>query len=315
MTIPESDEKHTKKYWVELQVETVRELSDAIMDFLVSELHRGVIVHELESEDSSHPEKVLIKAYLTQEDIEAGTMSNIEVYFRELMELHSQYSPITWDTGHIVEEDWSQDWKKYFKPVKVGQGLVIKPSWETYVPEEHETVIEIDPGRAFGVGTHASTRLMIEAIENVASKGIVQDASIIDVGTGTGILAIVAARLGAREVMAIDIDQDAVDAARKNAHLNNCHQVVSVSNTPVWEVEGPFDIVLANLDMDTFLFLSREIATLVRPEGMLIASGIITGQDRRVADAFARRGLVLHSSTSDRLDPEWVCLEFHREKQ
>ena len=310
--IRESKEKRRRKYWTELQVETSRELSEAVIDYLVSELHRGVIVEESQDDERPRSRSILIKAYLNKEDIESGVIRAIEVYFHELLELHAEYPKIKWDMHHIVEEEWAEGWKRYFKPVKIGSRLVIKPTWETYIPDEKEIVIEIDPGQAFGVGTHASTRLMLEALEETAEAGIMKRSSLLDIGTGTGILAIAAARLGCPNVMAIDIDQDAVEAARNNIHLNNVHEVVSVSNTPVWDVEGPFDMVLANLDRDTLLFLSRDISRLVAPGGTLFASGIVDTQQSQVTDSITRRGLNFMSAKQDRLEPEWLVLKFSK---
>ncbi|RUM88972.1 MAG: 50S ribosomal protein L11 methyltransferase [Thermodesulfatator sp.] len=307
--IRDSKEGKHPQYWIELQVETSQDLSEAVIDFLVSELHRGVIVEEKPETEGSVSHPVLIKAYLNQEDLESGVLKGIETYFSELLELHSDYPRIIWGTQQIVEEDWSQGWKKYFKPVKIGTRLVIKPTWEVYVPDEGEIVIEIDPGQAFGVGTHASTRLMLQELEAMGRQ-VLEGSSVLDIGTGTGVLAITAAKLGSRDVMAIDIDQDAVETARKNVHLNNVHNVVTVSTTPVWEVEGPFDVVLANLDRDTILFLAREIARLVSTKGTLVVSGILEGQEQVISNSFAEKGLKLASSKKDSIEQEWVVLRF-----
>ncbi len=304
--------KERRKYWVELRVTTSGDLSEAVVDFLVSELHRGVIVEEAGDAQGIHGNDRVIKAYLNEEDLKSGVLKAIETYFYEILELHSDYPRIRWSTHQIVEEEWAEGWKKYFKPVKVGSRIVVKPTWETWVPQEKEIVIEIDPGQAFGVGTHASTRLMLLALEDLAEGGFLTDASILDIGTGTGILAIAAARLGSSKVMAIDIDQDAVETARKNVHLNNVHDSVSISTTPVWEVQGPFDLVLANLDRDTLLFLSREIARLVSSGGKLLASGIIQGQDSEVTDSFQEKGLVLESRRQDNQESEWLLLQFSK---
>ncbi len=310
--ISESTNKAQKRFWIELRVETPPELSDAIIAFLVSELHRGVIVEEIQGDNNQQSEKLLIKAYLNEEDIDSGAMKGIDTYFYELIELHSEYPQIRWNIQHIVEEDWAQGWKKYFKPIKIGNSLVIKPSWETYVPGEDEIVIEIDPGQAFGVGTHASTRVILEMLEEIARDKELKDSSVLDIGTGTGILAISAAKLGALDVTAIDIDQDAVEAARKNVHLNNVHSAVSVSNTPLWEVEGPFDLVLANLDRDTLLFFSREISRLVVPGGILLAAGIIQGQEHDVIKSFSENGLCFLATKQDEIEPEWLVIKLSK---
>ena len=299
-----------KNYWLELQIVINQELEDAVCDFLITELNRGVIVEELPKEGIET--KLLIKAYLSREDLETGALGAIETYLDELKRLHSGYLDIKIDLNHIVEEDWQDSWKRYFKPIKVGKRLVIKPTWETYIPNSDEIVIEIDPGRAFGVGTHPSTRLVLQRLEELYENGELANKEVLDIGTGSGILAISAAKFNASSILGVDIDKDAVETARENVHLNHVHKKVAITGTPIWELEGPYDIVLANLDRDTLTLLAEEIARLVKKTGILITSGILKEQLEAVKRAFSNYGLEPTLTKRDENEDEWVLIEFRK---
>ncbi len=294
-----------RRLWVELSLLCSKILEDALCDFLISELERGVIVEEAPDNE----EMLVVKAYLSREDLESGVLGSIENYLEELNLLHPD-ATVRIQGEKVVEEDWHDKWKEYFKPLRVGKRLVVKPTWEEYVPDVDDIVIEIDPGRAFGVGSHPSTRLMLKRLEELAEERELSGGQVLDVGTGSGILAIAAARLGAASVLAIDTDPDAVETARNNVHLNNVHSKVSVSNTPVWEVEGPFEIVLANIDRDTLLLLCKDLARQVKKEGRLVLSGILMEQADSLKEAFERQGLHFELSEADSKDGQWVLLEF-----
>ncbi len=297
--------KEGKRVWVELSIKCSREVEEPLVDYLVSELGRGVITEEVEERQ----DLLLIKAYLSREDLESGAFSSIKTYLEELSAIHPE-AILKIENENVIEEDWHDKWKRFFRPIRIGESLVIKPTWEEYVPEVSDIVIEMDPGRAFGVGSHASTRLVLERLEELGRKGVLEKAQVLDVGTGSGILAIAASKLGAKSVLAIDIDPDAVESARKNVHLNNCHDDVTVSITPVWEVEGPFDLVLANIDRDTLLLLAKEISSQVCQGGRLLLSGILKEQAGAVKDAYVQRGLRFSAMRVDEKDSQWVLLEF-----
>ncbi|NPA94870.1 MAG: 50S ribosomal protein L11 methyltransferase [Thermodesulfobacteria bacterium] len=305
--ISSQEKRQDKRLWVELSLLCSKILEEALSDFLISELERGVIVEE----DPDNEELLVIKAYLSREDLESGALGSIEGYLEELIQLHPD-ATVRILGEKVVEEDWHDKWKEYFRPLRVGRRLVVKPTWEEYVPDIDDIVIEIDPGRAFGVGSHPSTRLMLKRLEELADADVLGGAEVLDVGTGSGILAIAAARLGAKTVLAIDNDLDAVETARNNVHLNNVHGKVSVSGTPVWEVEGPFDIVLANIDRDTLLLLCKELVNQVGRGGRLVLSGILQEQKDAVVEAFEGQGLGLAHSEADEKDDQWVLLEFQK---
>ena len=209
----------------------------------------------------------------------------------------------------IFEEDWSHGWKAYFKPIKVGECLVVKPTFEAYVPKAGEVVVEIDPGQAFGTGSHATTRLCLRAIEEYflhLSPG--ENIHVLDCGTGTGILGIAAAKLGAGSVLMIDVDPVAVEVARQNIKLNHCQGVAVASTTPIWEIEASFHIVVANLDKNTLLLLAEDLVRVLRKGGRLIASGILVEQVEAVRRHFEGVGLNTLEITTDPNDSEWAAL-------
>jgi ribosomal protein L11 methyltransferase len=204
----------------------------------------------------------------------------------------------------VAEENWADAWKQYFKPQRIGDRFVVKPTWEPFTPTGDDLVIEIDPGMAFGTGLHATTRLCLRALE----KRVTPDMTVADIGTGSGILAVGAALLGASYVEATDIDPLAVRIARENVAVNHMEDRVTVdeaSSTPA----GPFQLVVANILADVILAMTFDLYDSLVPEGILIASGII---ESRAEDV--RRGLefaefkILQTDS----DGEWVAITARR---
>lgn len=188
------------------------------------------------------------------------------------------------DFYHYEEEDYQNSWKKYFYTKKISERFVVKPTWREYEPIEKELVIEIDPGRAFGTGTHPTTSLCVRFME----ENIKENHKVIDVGTGSGILMIAAEKLGAREIVGIDIDPMAVEVARENLELNK----ISLEKTKVYLgdlisviKEEKFDVVVANILADVLLSLLSDISKVVKKEGLIIFSGIIVDKLEEVKKA------------------------------
>jgi ribosomal protein L11 methyltransferase len=200
----------------------------------------------------------------------------------------------------VAEEDWATAWKQYFKPQRIGRRIVVKPTWEEYTAQPGDLILQIDPGMAFGTGLHATTRLCLRALEDHVTPG----AMVADVGTGSGILAVAAALLGAARVDAVDIDPLAVRIARENVGVNGVEPVVSVTEAAI-PPTGLFDVVVANILADVILAMAPALTAALKPGGILIASGII---DRRADDV--RRGLDaagLHVFATE-TEAEWVAL-------
>jgi ribosomal protein L11 methyltransferase len=204
----------------------------------------------------------------------------------------------------FVEGDgWRDEYKKYFKVTPLGARLVIRPSWEPYEPRAHEVVVTVDPGRAFGTGTHESTRLLMMALDRLVRGG----ERVLDVGCGTGILAICALRLGARDARCVDVDPDAVAVTRENALENGVAEKVEASTDDVANLPGSYELVLANIQADVLVPLASAIAARVATGGLLLMSGILKGQERDVVAAYP--GFELLQSPEE---GEWVALILKR---
>lgn len=171
------------------------------------------------------------------------------------------------------EEDWANNWKQYFKPFKVDDNIVIKPTWEVYESDdENDIIIEIDPGMAFGSGTHETTSLCIQALNKYLKK----DSLVYDVGCGSGILGIVASKLGAQEVICVDIDVNAVKVAKENVEINKVkHNVTVHQGNLLQAATGKADLVVANILADVIIMLTKDIRTYIAENGLFISSGII----------------------------------------
>lgn len=201
----------------------------------------------------------------------------------------------------VAEEDWASAWKQYFKPQRIGERIVIKPTWEDWDAKPGEVVVQIDPGMAFGTGLHGTTRLCLHALEERVTPG----ATVADVGTGSGILAVAAALLGASQVTATEIDPLAVRIAQENIALNGVAQTVSVTEAAA-PPTGTFDIVVANILADVILSMAPALLTALRPGGgLLIASGII---DTRAGDVQAGLTKAGFTDLETRTEGEWAAL-------
>ncbi len=174
----------------------------------------------------------------------------------------------------VNEQDWADSWKKYYKPIKTGRKIVIVPKWEKYEPAEREICVLMDPGMAFGTGTHETTRLCASLLEDFVNPG----AKVLDVGCGSGILAICAAKLGAENCFACDIDENAVRIAGENAILNstpNVKTAVSDLLRHVPEIDGGYNVCCANIVADVIIRMAPDVGRFVSDSGVLIVSGII----------------------------------------
>lgn len=212
----------------------------------------------------------------------------------------------------VPEEEWRDAWKRHFHVVRLTRRIVIVPSWESYQPQADDLIIHLDPGQAFGTGAHATTRLLLEELQALADGGARVE-RFLDVGAGSGILAIAATLLWpeARGV-ALDIDPNAVTAARENAERNGVGDRIAASDDPVSAAEGAFELVCANIQSDVLLDLRAEITARVAPGGVLLLSGLLAGQVDAVAARYAEGGLTLEATTRSPHDPEWASARLRR---
>lgn len=209
----------------------------------------------------------------------------------------------------VDEEDWENSWKTYFHVQKISERIVIKPTWQDYDAAGGEIVLELDPGMAFGTGTHATTTMCIRLIE----KYLEPDDSFLDVGTGSGILSIAAAKLGAKTICAVDSDRVAIDIARNNLHRNHIdnHRFTLIAGNLVDRVQQSFDIVCANILSDVILVLLDDIKTVLSPEGTFICSGIVEKNKTAVIEKMTELGFdMLDVITTE----DWVAIAGRRKK-
>ncbi len=213
-----------------------------------------------------------------------------------------KYGRLELEMKDVDEEDWSNAWKKYYHPVQVGEHLVVCPSWEAYDRKPDQVVLTLNPGMAFGTGTHDTTRLCMELLE----KYITPQDTVLDVGCGSGILAITAALLGANKIIGCDIDEVAVKVAGENAALNGVQDRIAFHQGDLTsQVEGSFQIICANIVADVIIRLSEDAGRYLAKDGIFITSGIIDTREQDVLNALEQNGFqVIERRTSG----GWVAL-------
>lgn len=208
----------------------------------------------------------------------------------------------------MKEEDWANSWKQYYKPVRIGKRLIVVPSWEKFEPEESDIVLRMDPGMAFGTGTHETTRLCSALMEDYMKAGD----RVLDIGTGSGILAIAASKLGASKVYAYDIDPVAIRVAEENCLENGCENIECGISDLLRQVNADekYDFVSANIVADILVRLAPDIARYIKEGGLIAVSGIIDPQEERVLNALIKGGLT-HIKTVKEND--WNAMLFVKE--
>ena len=208
----------------------------------------------------------------------------------------------------VPEAEWRDAWKKYFHVTRLTRQVVVVPSWETYEPTADDRVLKLDPGLAFGTGTHASTRLVLEELQALRDRGA-EVGRVLDVGAGSGILAIAACLLWpAATCDAIDVDPLAVAACTENAAANEVGDRIAASTTPVGDVAETFPLVLANIQAHVLRELRAAIVARCAPGATLILSGLLAPQAQAVADEYAAAGLTLRAVRPDTTDPQWAVV-------
>ena len=279
--------------WIEVNVAVTHEAVEAVADALTSIGSKGVaiedpqLINDLRNSgtwelcdipEQENTDVVTVSAYYADDDKLQERLAEIEEQLQLIEERIGKYRFGNTRFRKVTEQDWANEWKQYFHVTHVGKSLVIKPSWEEYTAKEGEHVIEIDPGMAFGTGTHHTTNMMMERLEKV----ITPEAEVFDVGTGSGILAIAAAMLGAKSVKAVDIDGVAVRVAKENVADNGLSDKIEVREGDLLHgTEGKADVIIANIIADIIIMLLKDIPQKLRADGVFLASGII---EERVAD-------------------------------
>jgi ribosomal protein L11 methyltransferase len=310
--------------WLELSVAADHEAVEAVSEILSRAAPGGTSVEpafELVEDglaarvDLARP--ALVRAYLPLLDLHAAREATTRAE-RELGHLQAfGLRPIGDLSARVVHEaDWANAWKAHFPVLRVGRRIVIRPTWRRHRHQPDDVVLALDPGMAFGTGLHPTTRLCLAALEALADRGTLPrggagggPARVLDVGSGSGILSIAAARLGAREVLAVDVDPIAVEATMANARRNRVARVVRARAGSAPSGSGPFDVVLANLIASLLITLADGLVEDLRPGGTLLASGIFENREAEVVAAFEARGLVRDRRWKE---GDWVALEVRR---
>lgn len=247
-------------------------------------------------------EEITLKAYFPQnEDIERiNSFIKNRLITIPLKESGSILGEVTLNS--IDDEDFAENWKKYYKPLRIGKKIIIKPSWEVYEEKEDDIVIDLDPGMAFGTGTHETTYMCIEALESFIRVGDL----VYDIGCGSGILSVVAAKLGAEKVVGIDIDPVCIDVSKENIRLNSIGDKVQVYKGDLFEfVDDKADLIVSNIIAETIIDMVKELHIYLKNDGTFIASGIILSKVESVEDALTRSGFKILNT---KILGEWACI-------
>lgn len=307
--------------WIEVNVAVTHEAVEAVADMLTSIGSKGVaiedpqLINDLRNSgtwelcdipEQENTEVVTVSAYYADDEKLEKRLAEIDEQLALIEERIGKYRFGNTRFRKVSEQDWANEWKQYFHVTHVGKSLVIKPSWEKYAPKEGEHVIEIDPGMAFGTGTHHTTNMMMERLEKV----ITPDSTVFDVGTGSGILAIAAAMLGAKSVKAVDIDGVAVRVAKENVADNGLSDQIEVREGDLLHgTEGKADVIIANIIADIVIMLLQDIPQKLNDDGVLLASGIIEERMPDVEAAAQAQGLYV-----DAVDHRggWVVMQMKK---
>ncbi len=283
--------------WLEISVTAENETAESVAEVLSRYAHRGVAIEAGPEGWDAGP--VIVRAYLPADDRLRTNKRRIEEALWHL----GQIRPIAPPTFRpVAQADWAEAWKDRLTVLHIGQRMVVHPSWLDYVPAPDEVVIRLDPGMAFGTGLHPTTQMCLVALEERLRPGM----AVLDVGTGSGILAIAAAKLGAGHVLAVDSDSVAVRTARENVMTNGVGGVVSVVHGSLVEASGIYDLVVVNILARVIIDMLQEgLATRLGPEGSLVIAGVIADQEADIVTALEQESL----APVERLQREdWVCL-------
>ncbi len=246
--------------------------------------------------------KIIMRAYLPEH---TNVHEKVSV-LKEKLAYASTYThldKVDVKLSEVYEKDWANNWKKYYKPVKVGKNIVIKPTWEEYKEQVADVVVQLDPGMAFGTGTHETTCMCMKLIEQY----LFPECDVLDIGCGSGILGITAIKLGARHCLSVDIDPIAIKVSEQNVAINDVtHAINIVQGDLVEKVQGKYDIITANIIADAIISLSSLVAKYMLPKGVFIASGIIRERYEEVEAALLENDIFKIEQTL--FEGEWAAI-------
>jgi len=243
----------------------------------------------------------VVKAYFAEEDNIKDILQYVNERLTELKEMGLDLGEAKVEHEKMYEEDWANTWKQYYKPSKVGEKIVVKPIWEEYEAKDGDLVVDLDPGMAFGTGTHETTRMCIQALE----RYVKEESTVFDVGCGSGILAIAAAKLGAKLAVGVDLDPVAVESSIENVGYNNLNNIEILHGNLVEVIDGKADIVVANILAEIICILTDDVKRVLKDGGVFITSGIIHDRVDMVCEKLEATGFEVIEKNRD---GEWNCI-------
>ena len=307
--------------WCEISIQTSHEAVELIAEIFRDLGASGVVIEDPELVNdyitsgkwdytdipiAKETEVVVEKAYLPVNGELEGRIQTLQQEIKALECRGVNTAPAVLTTAELQDEDWSDTWKQYFHTEKPGERVVIKPTWEEYAPKDDEVVIELDPGAAFGTGTHATTSMCIRQLEKLVKPGM----TVFDVGTGSGILTINSAMRGATNIQAVDYDDSVLKIVEENLEQNNVQDIISVAQSDLMQnVHGKAELVIANIIADIIIRLFDQLDEHLEQGGTLLTSGIIEDKIEDVLTAAEAHGY----GVVERLENKgWACITFKR---
>ena len=304
--------------WIEVRVITKSEALEPISGIFYSLDCKGVAIEDPEDilgreqgpltwdfadiNVLEHKGKVaVVKAYFAEEDNIEDVLQYVNERLTELKEMGLDLGEAKVEHEKMYEEDWANTWKQYYKPSKVGEKIVVKPIWEEYEAKDGDLVVDLDPGMAFGTGTHETTRMCIQALE----RYVKEESTVFDVGCGSGILAISAAKLGAKLAVGVDLDPVAVESSIENVGYNNLNNIEILHGNLVEVIDGKADIVVANILAEIICILTDDVKRVLKDGGVFITSGIIHDRVDMVCEKLEATGFEVIEKNRD---GEWNCI-------
>ena len=274
-----------------IYIEDYRELEKEAWEIA----HIDLIDEELLEKDRT---KAIVHVYISPEENPAEAVA----FLRERYSAEGIENEI--DLNQCKNEDWENNWKQYFHPIPVGEKLLIRPTWEDEFEAGGRKVLNIEPGLAFGTGSHETTRLCLETLE----KHIHEGTTVLDIGCGSGILSIASLLLGAEKAVGVDIDALAVKTAIENGEVNNFREpeYTILQGNLTDKVSGKFDVVVANIVADVIIMFCKDVASFMKDDALFITSGIIDTREQDVIDAFNKYGFEIKARHTK---GGWVCFE------
>ncbi len=303
-----------QKHWLELSVSIPAALTDLAADALCAGDCLGVNVEErvldtfvLPDPEADAPDIYCVRLYYPAVDDPLALCHQVQAELAALPALVPGWEPDMPVVSTVAQQDWAEGWKQHFSASRFGRRLIVKPTWEELPVAADDVVVSLDPGMAFGTGSHETTRLCLQALAELYDAA--PRARLLDVGTGSGILAIAAVRLGATTVVANDIDPEACVVARENAGLNGVADQIDITDAPLEALTGTYDVVIANILAEENVRLAPHLLAHLAPGGSLLLSGILREKEGLVRDGFAPLAL---TGPEVHYDAEWCCLHYRR---